>query len=142
MHEQFLDDFSARWYTIRQASLIEQRQGIDRHFTDKKTGIATTVEYKADTTASRTGNAFVETVSVDATGKLGWAYTSQADWLFYYLPQDGLLYFWHFAEFRKHLPRWVRECKSRAIPNQGYKTVGMLVPLGEFEAYASKVVNL
>jgi len=141
-HEQFIDEFSGKWYAIREATRDEQRRGIDRIFTEKKTGIVTTVEYKADTTASRTGNAFVETVSVDTANKPGWAYTSQANWLLYYLPQDGLIYLWEFATLRRHLPRWVKQYPARAIPNKGYKTHGVLVPLAEFEQFCDKVVNL
>lgn len=141
-HEHFLDQYCSRWYVIRQATYDEQRQGIDRGFTHKDNGAVYTVEYKADTTASRTGNAFVETISVDTANKAGWAYTSRADWLLYYLPASGLIYFFEFAKFRLHLPRWVREFPTRAIPNKRYKTIGLLVPLAEFEQHANKVVNL
>lgn len=141
-HEHFLDEFFNRWFVIADATRDQQRQGIDRMFTDKDTGAIHAVEYKADTTASRTGNAFVETISVDTANKLGWAYTSMADWLFYYLPKDGLIYFFEFAKLRRHLPRWTKQYPARSIPNNGYKTVGLLVPLAEFEAHATKVVNL
>lgn len=141
-HEHFLDEYSGRWFEITEATREQQRQGIDRIYTAKATGVVTTVEYKADTTASRTGNAFVETISVDTVMKPGWAYSSQADWLLYYLPVDGLIYFFEFAKFRQHLPRWVEQFPTRAIPNNGYKTHGLLVPLEQFERYANKVVNL
>jgi hypothetical protein len=141
-HEKFLDSFCGRWFTIRAATREEQRRGIDRIFTRKKSSETHTVEYKADTTASRTGNAFVETISVDTANKPGWAYTSEADWLLYYLPEDGLIYFFEFSVFRKHLPRWAKQFPTRAIPNKGYKTHGLLVPLDEFEQHATKVVNL
>lgn len=141
-HEHFLDGFFNEWFVITDATRDQQRLGIDRIFTDNNTGAIHTVEYKADTTASRTGNAFVETISVDTANRAGWAYTSQADWLFYYLPQDGLIYYWIFAKLRRHLPRWTKQYPTRAIPNKGYKTHGLLVPLAEFEQYANKVVNL
>lgn len=141
-HEQFLDEFSATWYDIREVSREEQGRGIDRIFVEKATGEIVKVEYKADTTASRTGNAFVETVSVDTANKRGWAYTSQADWLLYYLPGDGLIYLFEFATLRQHLPRWTKQYPTRAIPNAGYKTIGLLVPLAEFERHADKVINL
>lgn len=141
-HELFLDKYSGKWFEIAEATREQQRQGIDRIYTAKATGIVSTVEYKADTTASRTGNAFVETVSVDTANKPGWAYSSQADWLLYYLPVDGLIYFWEFAKFRQHLPRWTLQFPTRAIPNKGYKTIGLLVPLEQFERHAGKVINL
>lgn len=141
-HEEYLDAFNRQWFDIREADRDEQRRGIDRIFTEKNTGAIYTVEYKADTTATRTGNAFVETISVDTANKPGWAYTSKADWLLYYLPASGLIYFFEFAKFRRHLPRWAREFPTRSIPNNGYKTHGILVPLDEFEQHATKVINL
>lgn len=141
-HECFLDEYSGKWFEIVEATRDQQRQGIDRIYTAKATRIVTTVEYKADTTASRTGNAFVETVSVDTANKPGWAYSSRADWLLYYLPVDGLIYFFEFAKFRQHLPRWARDFPTRAIPNKGYKTHGLLVPLEQFERHATKIINL
>jgi hypothetical protein len=71
-------------------------------------GTQVAVEYKTDWTASRTGNAFVETVSVDQAGKSGWAYTSTATYLMSYIPGDNLLYILTFATLHQQLPRWLR----------------------------------
>lgn len=139
--EAELDAIFSRDYDIRKATMHEQRQGIDRIFTRKDDGAVCRVEYKSDLTASKTGNAFVETVSVDMTGKPGWAYTSQADYLVYYLPKDGTLYVITFDVLRRRLPAWKR-FPSRQIPNRGYKTVGLLVPLAEFERIATEVISV
>src|SRR5690606_23251114 len=103
--EAFLDALFSRWYRIRPASAAQQRRGIDRWFRTATRRLA--VEYKTDHTAARTGNAFVETVSVDTAHKPGWAYTSQADYLVYYIPPDGLVYVLRFAVLRRELARWV-----------------------------------
>ena len=139
--EAELDTFFSSDYDIQPATRDQQRAGIDRVFTRRDSGNVCRVEYKSDLTASRTGNAFVETVSVDAKNKPGWAYTSQADYLMYYLPKDRLIYIIAFDALRKRLPAWGRY-PSRPIPNEGYNTVGLLVPLTEFERIALEVVSL
>lgn len=138
--EAALDALFARWYRITAASATEQRQGIDRWFSHDTRRIS--VEYKTDTTAARTGNAFVETVSVDTSGKQGWAYTSQADYLAYYIPPDGVVYVMRFSRLRRQLPRWDLLYPTRTIPNQGYHTHGLLVPLREFEALSEAVMSI
>jgi len=69
--EAFLDQVFAADYEIRPATRAEQRRGIDRIFVHRQTGRRLAVEYKTDYKAAHTGNAFVETVSVDAAGKAG-----------------------------------------------------------------------
>jgi hypothetical protein len=138
--EAVLDRFFSRWYRIIPASAQHQRRGIDRVFVAGTRRIA--VEYKSDSTAARTGNAFVETVSVDTAGKPGWVYTSQADFLVYFIPPDDLVYVLRPATLRKALPGWLRRYPVRAIPNAGYHTHGVLVPLDEFERLAQAIYSL
>ncbi|MEB2351838.1 MAG: hypothetical protein OZ924_10535 [Burkholderiaceae bacterium] len=158
--EAFLDGFFAAWFHIRRATPVEQRQGIDRWFVDAR-GRRQSVEYKADSTAARTGNAFVETISVDITGKPGWAYSSQArtlayyitgkpGWAYssqartlaYYIPPDGLIYIIRLRHLRVVLPRWERDYPTRAVSNAGYHTHGLLVPLHELERLAVTVFTI
>jgi hypothetical protein len=139
--EQELDKFFVRWYDIQRAALDQQRCGIDRIFTRRDNGYVFKIEYKADWTASKTGNAFVETVSVDTTHTPGWVYSSQADYLIYYLPKDMRAYILAFEQLRARLPQW-EKFPIRSIPNKGYSTVGVLVPLGEFERIAIRVVSV
>ena len=61
-HEQILDEYFQRYFWVEPASRQEQRQGIDRWF-QAPDGSWMSVEYKADMTAGRTGNAFIETIS-------------------------------------------------------------------------------
>lgn len=138
--EAFLDEYFMAWFDIRRATPAEQRQGIDRWFTRGTRRLA--IEYKTDMTAARTGNAFVETTSVDTAGKPGWALSSQAHMLVYYIPPDGLIYAIWMARLRRSLPRWDLLYPTRAIPNQGYHTHGLLVPLHEFEQIAETVISI
>lgn len=135
--EQFLDNHYAQFFDIEKVGRDEQRVGIDRFF--KREGRVWPIEYKADWAASKTGNAFVETISVDTANTPGWAYTSKAEWLLYFLPSDGVVYIVQMEKLRKNLDKWAKMCKERAIPNQGYSTRGLLVPLDLFEQVAHRV---
>lgn len=132
------DYFRELGYGVKPATAAEQRRGIDFWLTSA--GGSQSVEVKTDHTASRTHNAFIETVSVDAAGKPGWAYTCSADVLAYYVPGDGLAYLLKPAAIRAALPAWQRRFGTRAIPNDGYHTVGVAVPLAEVERIATAAV--
>lgn len=121
-----------------------QRSGYDRLFQPRDHSRASfTVEYKTDQTAARTNNAFVETVSVDSAGKIGWALTSQADYLAYYIPDPlALVYMVPFGDLRARLERWQSEYPMRSVRNDGYLTKGLLVPLAEFEEIAEAVIDV
>lgn len=138
--EALLDRHFAGRFAITPATREQQRQGIDRIFVQRQTSKAYTIEYKTDWTAAKTGNAFVETVSVDTLNKPGWAYASQAQWLVYYVPGLRRVYLIDFIDLRKLLPQWVAECKAAPpIPNKGYNTLGILTPLAQFARCASRI---
>lgn len=139
--EVFLDRYFSRWFRIEPATEEQQRQGFDRIFHHRKSRSAYTVEYKTDTAAARTGNAFIETVSVDAAEKAGWAFTSQADMLLYYVPGKNIVYILKMAAIRARLPFWLQTCEVREVPNNGYHTHGLLVPLEELERCAERVLT-
>ena len=140
--EAFLDQVFTADHEIRPATRAEQRRGIDRVFIHRQTGQCFTVEYKTDYKAAHTGNAFVETVSVDTAGKAGWAYSSKADYLVYYVPGDEVIYAIALEVLRRELSRWVRAYPHRAAQNPAYATHGVLVPLDEFERHAEAVINV
>lgn len=140
--EKQLDEHFATWFTIHPVTRAQQRMGIDRMYTHKRDGWTIPIEYKTDWTAGKTGNAFVETISVDTEKKPGWAYTSRADVLIYFIPKDLLAYWIRFVDLRKELPRWCADFPMRKIPNKGYHTHGRLVPLDEFEKLARHVISL
>jgi hypothetical protein len=140
--EEFLDKLFSIKFTIEQVDREDQRRGIDRYFTGKSEDAKRlAIEYKTDHRAADTGNAFIETVSVDSADKEGWAYKSQADYLIYYLPEDGLIYSIRMSALRRCLDRWAQEYPTRAAPNKGYNTYGILVPLHEFEDIAELVIT-
>ncbi len=131
-----VDRFFAPRFIITEAH--RQREGIDRVFAPRDGKPSFTVEYKTDFTGVRTHNMFVETVSVDREHKPGWAVSSQADWLLYYLPEpEDLIYAIRFTDLRANLDYWRGTCPERSIPNHGvagdYNTIGLLVPQAEFE---------
>ncbi len=138
--EARLDRHFADRFLIQPATRAEQRKGIDRHLTHRTSGETYTIEYKTDWTATRTGNAFIETISVDTEQIAGWAYTAEASWLAYYLPQGATVYLIAFSSLRIHLPRW-QQCYPPAppIPNRGYHTHGLLVPLSAVGQIASRI---
>ena len=142
--EQRLDRHFGQWFHIIAANEDQQRRGIDRIYLDLRDGRRWTVEYKTDHTASHTGNAFVETVSVQTrtTRKPGWAATSAADWLVYFLPECACAYLIRMWDLRQELRRWAGLYPVRDVPNQGYVTRGLLVPLAEFEEIAHEVISL
>jgi len=134
-HERRLDAHFARWFAITPATRDEQRAGIDRIFVHRTTGARYAVEYKA----GETGNAFIETISVDATGRAGWAVSSRADILVYLVTQPETVYAVRMTTLRRALARWQRRYPKRSAQNQGYKTWGYLVPLAELEKIALEV---
>jgi hypothetical protein len=121
--ELFLDRWFAAEYEVQPAAPQEQRRGIDRVFTHRQTGQRLAVEYKTNYKAAYTGKAFVETVSVDTAGRAGWAYESQADYLVYYIPGEGLIYVITLEVLRRELPRWVQAYPHRAAQNPGCATL-------------------
>ena len=138
--ERYLDDFFSRWYAITPASPMQQRQGIDRIFT-RRGGESTTVEYKTDMAAARTGNAFMELISVDCRFVVGWAYSSCADLLLYYVPGQTI-YAIEFSQLRLQLPFWTRKYELRSVSNEGYRARGILVPLGDLGEVAKQAITL
>lgn len=140
-HEDAIDAIFATWYHITPASNTQQRHGIDRLWRRRdQTGRPVTVEYKADSLAGRTGNAFIETVSVDQPRKPGWAISSQAQLLIYLVTDPQTIYMIWMAELHEKLPRWERLYPFRWVDNRTYHTGGHLVPLHELEQIAARVI--
>lgn len=140
--ERQLDLHFAQQFDIHPVSREQQGNGLDRCLVDRQTGRAWLVEYKADWAASKTGNAFVETVSVDKGNKPGWAYSSMADYIMYYLPNDLLVYVFTLKKLRARLEKWKATYPTGQAKNEGYVSEGVLVPLHEFERHANQVFSL
>lgn len=139
--ERYLDKYFSRWYEIQPATALEQRQGIDRHFTRRPNGQSTPVEYKTDYAAANTGNAFLELISVDCRFVVGWAYSSCAEYLMYLVPEYAI-YVIRFSQLRLRLPMWTRQYPLRSVRNDGYQARGILVPLAELGKLAQQVMKV
>lgn len=145
-HENDLDRyFRGKGFTVTQTSYHEERElkiG-DRLF--EKDGQSYYVEYKSDESASRTGNAFIETISVDTDNVPGWAYTCKADYIFYYLPLDNRIYVYTPHNIQSCLTNWKKHYPTRPTSkgqNKGYNTHGVLVPIKEFGKRAEKIIEV
>lgn len=139
--ERYLDKYFSRWYDIQPASPLEQRQGIDRFFARRPGGQPTPVEYKTDYAAAKTGNAFLELISVDCRFVVGWAYSSCAEYLMYLVPEYAI-YVIRFSQLRLHLAMWTRKYEMRTVRNEGYNARGILVPLAEVDKLAQQVMDI
>lgn len=137
-HDADLDSYFSRWFNIQQVGSDFQRAGIDRIFTCKNTRRRFTVEYKSDSKAAETGNAFVESVSVDIDGKDGWALTCLAQYLAYYIPPQRTIYLIQVVDLKNALIFWREKYPERKSRNEKYNTLGILVPLQEFATCAEK----
>lgn len=146
--EKALDNYYSQWYTITAVNMSGQKSGTDRLLTDKTTGMRTSVEYKTDDWTPRSGNVFIETVSVDTQNKPGWAYTSCAQWLIYYVPGFKKAYWITMLNVKHYLPYWIANVdkikgyKKKRVPNNGYFTEGITVPLTDFVKCCGKVDDL
>jgi len=136
-HEKEIFDYLEEdGWIVKTATREYQRRGIDCFVTKDK--ITYSIEIKSDSRASKTGNAFVETVSVDNPFKRGWAYTSQSNFIFYYLPLDCLIYCLNTQWIKCSVNIWEKRFPKRTIPNKNYNTIGLLIPLYFFEEIAQK----
>lgn len=139
--EYVLDEYFAGFYDIQSATREQERCGIDRIFTGSS-GKRFTVEYKTDTAAARTGNLFIETISVDTVPKLGWARTCSADYIILYIPGWQRAYIVKPTLIRARLPEWIRRYRLMPIDNGEYFTYGVPVPHQMVEALATRVIEL
>ncbi len=121
-----------------------QRLGID--FITRSQYATMSVEVKSDTRAHQTGNAFIETVSVEKDGvveKRGWVYTTCAQILIYYVVNTGELYFIDMSVFKRVAAGWATgKYPERSIPNKTYIGRGLLVPLSDIRNYAFMMRNI
>lgn len=141
--ERTLDAYFGQRYQIRKATMAEQRRGIDRFFINPANGQQWSLDYKTDTRAAQTGNVFIETKTYPDREQSGWAYTSEAGWLFYYLPDAFVVYAVSFSYLRtKVLPLWLARYPVRSAKNKTYTTYGLIVPVADFARCASKTFDL
>ena len=128
----------ARGFRFTPATMEEEWTGMDYRVKRPGRG-GCTVEVKTDTIANRTGNAFIEVVSNDRTGRPGWAHTCSADFLLYYVTGAEAVYVLHPSDIRDRLEQWESAYSRRPAQNAGFRTIGLCVPLHEIEALAEGV---
>lgn len=142
--EAQLDQRLRPYYLVTEATREQQREGVDRMVTDISDWSTFAVEYKTDSRARETGNAYVETVSVMVEGQVikhGWAITSRADVLLYYV--DGLeVYVIRMVDLRRRLSHWARHCRTVAVYNEQYQGQGILVPLPELATISTNIISM
>jgi hypothetical protein len=134
-----LDHWLGEASELREATTAEQWQGIDRVALTADGVI--TIDYKCDEQASGTKNLFIEIVSNDVTGRPGWAYTSQADWLAYFIVPDQV---WMFLlpRLRQALAKWRTTYAIRCAVNASYRTRGVCVPRSRAERAVEYIARL
>lgn len=134
--EAELDKHFLPAYDIEPATREQERLGIDRFFEHRTTGVCYSVEYKTDHKTHETGNVFIETMSVDTAGRRGWAFTSTAQVLVYFIPGEEYAMRADMTEVKRGLPEWSGYPEAQAM-NRGrsgdyYRTLGLLVPVDVF----------
>jgi len=141
-HARYLDFYFEPEFIIRKATRSEDRKGIDRWFAHRLTGEMYAIQYKADEKASKTGNVFIEVVSVDSDNIDGWAYNCKADFILYYLPCDGKIYIVRPSKLANAVKMWRGMYPVRQAKNDGYNTHGICVPLAIFSQICVKVISV
>jgi len=137
----------AQWLTGRgyRVSRVDdrdrQRRGVDLLVEPADGGDRVGVEVKTDRRAHATGNLFLETISVDGEGALGWLFRCEADWLVYlvaetgealwYRPRDLFVAYWSW--------RQLAEVRSAWVENEGYRSRGLCVPLTIARSVAASI---
>lgn len=145
--EAILDNFlKSLGFTLRLATRREQRSGIDRIMMyPGGTGddaVSFSLEYKTDEKAHKTGNAFLETISVERAGEaeiLGWLWSCQADRILYYVVGWDAVYQCHPRVLRYYSEEWLEKYPLRRVKNKDYYTTGLLVPLKVIKEVAEVV---
>lgn len=133
--------FYALGTEIRCANMFEQKRGIDRWFRAKDGDRVYTVEYKTDEKTQKTGNVFVETISNNQTGALGWAVKGLADFVIYYAVGIEEAAVIRSEKLREKIAEWFFSYPTKAVKNRGYMTYGILVPWEEFKKAADTVIK-
>lgn len=140
--ELFLDKYFNKWFDISPVDRVDEKRGIDRKYIHKSSGTKFTVEYKTDKTASKTGNVFIETISIDSQDKPGWVINSQAQLLVYLIPSKIVLIADMMKVKYKFMHEWINYYDLKIIKNDGYNTIGMPVPIEEFEKCCFNTIHL
>ena len=134
-YEAILDTFFSSQYDIEEATWEQQHMGIDRLFTSKKRGIRASIEYKTDFVAQRTGNVFIE-VEDDETNPCGWASSSTAQILVYFIPEMNVIFMVDMLKIKLDIDLLCVKYGFKTVKNPTYNILGAPVPIDKFREYA------
>ncbi|HMN10867.1 MAG TPA: hypothetical protein PKD55_00930 [Bellilinea sp.] len=127
--------FEGLGFAIQPANRDEERQGIDRWFTNGE-GDRRSVQYKTDFMSQDTGNLAAEIISVDRPLAAGWAFTTTAAWIAYYRYVVGDILWIPTAAMQARLADWIVTYKCKPTQNKRYRTINVYPPVAEWEAIA------
>ena len=127
-------------YFIFEAPLDLDLLGIDRVLVNRKTGVATTVEFKNDSRAADTGRAYIEIRGNVEFNTDGWIHSCKAQKILIAVPPTGQIFICDTAKMRAKLPAWLKEYGTRQAFNLRYKSEGVCVPLSVLATLADAVV--
>jgi len=106
-----------------------QRLGIDKKIIFNDGSVVKIEEKKRRTDY---GDCFIETWSVFENGKRGWVYTTQADFIAYYVVPLNIVFFIPVLPLRKswkiYGEEWMKKYGEKSAPNTRYTTKGVAVP--------------
>lgn len=146
MAEALLDKyFQRRGWHITQTTPEEEREkywGDRKYVKDNKIYY---IEYKYDARTFKTGNIFLETISVDTADTPGWVYTCRADYIFYACWSMQEILVFTPATLRKNIENFKLQYRTVATAaglNNGYRTHGVLVPYAEAKKIAKEIIEL
>jgi hypothetical protein len=125
-YEALLDEYyNKKGFEVKAPEQL-QYLGADRLFKTKYCRFL--VEYKADETAGKTGNFFIEIWSDIEQEKPGWACTSLAQVLIYYIPDWKTAFWLNMAAIRFALPMLNKTCQKKDC-HIDFHSQGLLVPI-------------
>jgi len=141
-HEERLDAYlKSLGYTLKEAEMDDQRIGIDRWATQDDWKSSYSFEYKCDSRAAQTKNAYIETLSNSSNGAPGWVHTCQAFRILYYVVPEYVI--WLKPDTLRHcLDQWAESYRTAIADNPGYYSQGLLVPLNVLKMVAEKIEAL
>lgn len=140
--EKILDGwFRAQGYRHATADMASQLQGIDRFFTQGE--MVTSVEYKTDFLAHKTGYAFIETASDVERMIPGWLYSSLAQILAYWVPGQRTLYVHSMLRLKRAIGKFIPLGYQRRICRiEDRESKGILLPLERFSNLALEIARV
>lgn len=132
--EQLLSKVFAASFEITHPS--RDAIGVDRLYRPRaRPLIEFSIEHKLDRRTPGTRNVFIETISDAERHILGWALTSEAHYLFYFVPGLATLWVVRMSQIRDALEAWRRHPEV-PVRNRGWTTWGRLVPSHELHERA------